>query len=202
MRALAEFIMRGRMQATLVVVGSAALPLLFWLSAAAGSLVLLRRGMNDAFGILIWALLPAVTWWVLGDPSILLIMLGTLLLAQVLRASGSWIRTLLASVVLGVVFALVLGFSPKFGALIQTIPLPVMGGVSIVVFGLIAVAGAKIWVDNKVDFSQNKNLIVAAITLILGTGDFTLKFGEFALGGIGTATFGAIILYALLNRKG
>ncbi|PJI95302.1 uracil-xanthine permease [Acidovorax sp. 69] len=100
------------------------------------------------------------------------------------------------------VFALVLGFSPKFGALIQTIPLPVMGGVSIVVFGLIAVAGAKIWVDNKVDFSQNKNLIVAAITLILGTGDFTLKFGQFALGGIGTATFGAILLYALLQRKG
>ena len=99
------------------------------------------------------------------------------------------------------VFALVLGFSPKFGALIQTIPLPVMGGVSIVVFGLIAVAGAKIWVDNKVDFSQNKNLIVAAVTLILGTGDFTLKFGQFALGGIGTATFGAIVLYALLNRK-
>ncbi|MFO1232840.1 MAG: solute carrier family 23 protein [Paenacidovorax caeni] len=98
------------------------------------------------------------------------------------------------------VFALVLGFSPKFGALIQTIPLPVMGGVSIVVFGLIAVAGAKIWVDNKVDFSQNKNLIVAAITLILGTGDFTLKFGDFALGGIGTATFGAILLHALLRR--
>ena len=97
--------------------------------------------------------------------------------------------------------AVVLGFSPKFGAVIQAIPLPVMGGVSIVVFGLIAVAGAKIWVDNKVDFSQNKNLIVAAITLILGTGDFTLKFGQFALGGIGTATFGAILLYAMLNRK-
>jgi putative pyrimidine permease RutG len=97
--------------------------------------------------------------------------------------------------------AVLLGFSPKFGALIQAIPLPVMGGVSIVVFGLIAVAGAKIWVDNKVDFSDNKNLLVAAITLVLGTGDFTLKFGEFALGGIGTATFGAIFLYALLNRK-
>ena len=96
--------------------------------------------------------------------------------------------------------AILLGFSPKFGALIQAIPLPVMGGVSIVVFGLIAIAGAKIWVDNKVDFSDNKNLIVAAITLILGTGEFTLKFGEFALGGIGCATFGAIILYALLNR--
>ncbi|KAF1071660.1 solute carrier family 23 protein [Variovorax sp.] len=102
--------------------------------------------------------------------------------------------------VVAAVIALVLGFSPKFGALIQAIPLPVMGGVSIVVFGLIAVAGAKIWVDNKVDFSQNKNLIVAAITLIVGTGDFTLKFGDFALGGIGTATFGAIILYALLGR--
>jgi putative pyrimidine permease RutG len=97
--------------------------------------------------------------------------------------------------------ALLLGFSPKFGALIQAIPLPVMGGVSIVVFGLIAVAGAKIWVDNKVDFSDNKNLLVAAITLVLGTGDFTLKFGQFALGGIGTATFGAILLYALLNRQ-
>lgn len=97
--------------------------------------------------------------------------------------------------------ALLLGFSPKFGALIQAIPLPVMGGVSIVVFGLIAVAGAKIWVDNKVDFSDNKNLLVAAITLVLGTGDFTLKFGQFALGGIGTATFGAILLYALLNRR-
>jgi len=97
--------------------------------------------------------------------------------------------------------AVVLGFSPKFGAVIQAIPLPVMGGVSIVVFGLIAVAGAKIWVDNRVDFSQNKNLIVAAITLVLGTGDFTLKFGAFALGGIGTATFGAVLLYALLNRS-
>jgi putative pyrimidine permease RutG len=95
--------------------------------------------------------------------------------------------------------AIVLGFSPKFGSLIQAIPLPVMGGVSIVVFGLIAIAGAKIWVDNRVDFSNNRNLIVAAVTLILGTGDFTLKFGGFALGGIGTATFGAILLYWLLG---
>ena len=98
------------------------------------------------------------------------------------------------------IFAVVLGFSPKFGAMIQAIPLPVMGGVSIVVFGLIAVAGARIWVDNKVDFSHNANLLTAAITLILGTGDFTLKFGGFALGGIGTATFGAVLLHALLRR--
>jgi len=103
--------------------------------------------------------------------------------------------------VFAALLAVLLGFSPKFGAVIQAIPLPVMGGVSIVVFGLIAVAGAKIWVDNRVDFSDNKNLIVAAVTLVLGTGDFTLKFGQFALGGIGTATFGAILLYALLNRQ-
>jgi xanthine/uracil permease len=75
----------------------------------------------------------------------------------------------------------------------------VLGGVSIVVFGLIAVAGAKIWVDNKVDFSQNRNLIVAAVTLVLGAGDFTLRIGGFTMGGIGTATFGAIALYALLR---
>ncbi|MDP1841469.1 MAG: solute carrier family 23 protein [Reyranella sp.] len=96
-------------------------------------------------------------------------------------------------------FAILLGFSPKFGALIHTIPLAVMGGVSIVVFGLIAIAGAKIWVDNKVDFTDSRNLIVAAITLVIGTGDFTLKFGDFAMGGIGTATFGAIILNAVLS---
>ncbi|MDM0014296.1 solute carrier family 23 protein [Variovorax sp. J22P168] len=105
-----------------------------------------------------------------------------------------------AMFVVAALIAILMGFSPKFGALVQTIPLPVMGGVSIVVFGLIAIAGAKIWVDNKVDFSQNRNLIVAGITLILGTGDFTLRFGQFALGGIGTATFGAVLLYALLNR--
>jgi putative pyrimidine permease RutG len=104
--------------------------------------------------------------------------------------------------VVAALIAVVLGFSPKFGAVIQAIPLPVMGGVSIVVFGLIAVAGAKIWVDNRVDFSDNRNLIVAAITLVLGTGDFTLKFGGFALGGIGTATFGAILLYAPIAQPG
>jgi len=103
--------------------------------------------------------------------------------------------------VVAALIAILLGFSPKFGALIQTIPGPVLGGISIVVFGLIAAAGARIWVDNKVDFGENRNLIVVAVTLVLGAGDFTLKFGNFALGGIGTATFGAILLYALLRRR-
>ena len=103
--------------------------------------------------------------------------------------------------VVAALIALVLGFSPKFGALIQAIPLAVMGGVSIVVFGLIAIAGAKIWVDNQVDFTNPTNLIVAAVTLVLGTGDYTLRFGDFALGGIGTATFGAIALHLVLRKR-
>ncbi|HFI7924419.1 TPA: solute carrier family 23 protein [Escherichia coli] len=99
------------------------------------------------------------------------------------------------------VIAMLLGFSPKFGALIHTIPAAVIGGASIVVFGLIAVAGARIWVQNRVDLSQNGNLIMVAVTLVLGAGDFALTLGGFTLGGIGTATFGAILLNALLSRK-
>ncbi|MBS2140767.1 pyrimidine utilization transport protein G, partial [Escherichia coli] len=99
------------------------------------------------------------------------------------------------------VIAILLGFSPKFGALIHTVPAPVMGGAAIVVFGLIAVAGARIWVQNRVDLSQNGNLIMVAVTLVLGAGDFALTLGGFTLGGIGTATFGAILLNALLSRR-
>jgi hypothetical protein len=69
-----------------------------------------------------------------------------------------------------------------------------------VVFGLIAVAGARIWVQNRVDLSQNSNLIMVAVTLVLGAGDFALSLGGFTLGGIGTATFG-VIYHALLNRR-
>ncbi|HGD3335027.1 TPA: pyrimidine utilization transport protein G [Enterobacter hormaechei] len=99
------------------------------------------------------------------------------------------------------VMAMLLGFSPKFGALIHIIPAPVIGGASIVVFGLIAVAGARIWVQNHVDLSQNGNLIMVAVTLVLGAGDFALTLGGFTVGGIGTATFGAILLNALLSRR-
>jgi len=97
--------------------------------------------------------------------------------------------------------AIILGFSPKFGALIHTIPGPVIGGASIVVFGLIAVAGARILVQNHVDLGQNNNLIMVAVTLVLGAGDFALSIGDFTMGGIGTATFGAIILNAILRHR-
>ena len=99
------------------------------------------------------------------------------------------------------VFAIFLGLSPKFGAVIHTIPTAILTGASIVVFGLITIAGAKIWIENKVDFSKNKNLMVAAVTIILGTGDFALQFGDFNLGGIGTATFAALILNWFFSLK-
>ena len=111
MRALAEFIMRGRVQATLIVAGCAALPFLFWLSAAAGCLVLLRRGPRDALSILSWALLPALVWWFVGEPRTLMVLLGTLGLALMLRAGQSWNRVLLVSVALGVVYGVILDCS-------------------------------------------------------------------------------------------
>ena len=98
------------------------------------------------------------------------------------------------------VFAILLGLSPKFGAIIHTIPVALLGGASIVVFGLITVAGAKIWIDHRVDFSQNSTLIIAAVSLIMGAGNFSLHIGAFDLGGIGTATLAAIVLNLLLNR--
>lgn len=109
MRALAEFIMRGRMQATLVVAGSAALPMLFWLCAAAGSLVLLRRGLNDALGVLVWAVLPALAWWYFGDPRTLLVLLGAFGLALLLRSQNAWPRVMLCSVGVGLLYAVALG---------------------------------------------------------------------------------------------
>ena len=124
MRALAEFIMRGRMQATLVVAGCAALPLLYWLGAAAGCLVLLRRGLKDALGVLALGLLPALAWWLYSDdPRALLVLLGSASLALVLRASESWNRVLLVSIAMGVVFSVVLGmaFGPQIEMLAQAL---------------------------------------------------------------------------------
>lgn len=98
-------------------------------------------------------------------------------------------------------FALLLGLSPKFGAFIGTIPGPVLGGLSIVVFGLIAATAGRIWVENRVDFSNPRNLITVAVALVLGAGNFKLTVGGFTLDGIGTATFGAIILYHILRMS-
>lgn len=96
--------------------------------------------------------------------------------------------------------AVLTGFSPKFGALVGTIPTPVLGGLSIVLFGLIAATGGRIWVQNRVDFSSSRNLLTAAVALTLGAGDLVVRVGGFSIGGIGTATFGAILFYQLLRE--
>lgn len=98
--------------------------------------------------------------------------------------------------------AILLGFCPKFGALITTIPTSVIGGLAIVLFGLIAATAGRIWVQNGVDFSNSRNLITTAVALTVGAGNLTLNIGSFALGGIGTASFGAIIIYQLLRGRG
>lgn len=103
--------------------------------------------------------------------------------------------------IIAAAFALLLGLSPKFGAFIGTIPGPVLGGLSIVVFGLIAATAGRIWVESRVDFSNPRNLITVAVALVLGAGNFKLNVGGFTLDGIGTATFGAIILYHLLRMS-
>jgi putative pyrimidine permease RutG len=103
--------------------------------------------------------------------------------------------------IVAAIIAVLLGFSPKFGALITTIPGPVIGGLSLVIFGLITATAGRIWVENRVDFSNARNLVTVAAALTAGAGDLAVKFGGFSLGGIGTATFGAIILYHLLRER-
>lgn len=106
--------------------------------------------------------------------------------------------------VIAAIVAILLGFCPKFGALIATIPTGVLGGLAIVLFGLIAATGGRIWVENKVDFSKSRNLITAAVALTIGagmTGNLGVSFGKFTVGGIGVATFGSIILYQVLRER-
>ncbi|OWJ71970.1 pyrimidine utilization transport protein G [Haematobacter massiliensis] len=101
--------------------------------------------------------------------------------------------------VVAAVVAIALGFSPKFGALLRTIPAPVLAGLGVAVFGLIAAAMIRLWVDNRVDFSDPRNLFTVGIALIFGAGDFSFSIGSFTVGGIGTATLAALIMYQLLG---
>jgi uracil-xanthine permease len=104
-----------------------------------------------------------------------------------------------AAYVVAGVTAMLLGFSPKFGALVATVPEGVLGGAGVVLYGLIAILGARIWVENRVDFRDPLNLLVAAPALIIGTADVTLKVGDVAFGGIALGTFGAVVAYQVLK---
>ena len=91
--------------------------------------------------------------------------------------------------------ALVLSFSPKFGELIATVPVGVLGGAATLLYGMIGVLGVRIWVQNKVDFSNNINLTTAAVALIVGIADFTWEIGNLQFAGIALGTAAALIVY-------
>lgn len=91
--------------------------------------------------------------------------------------------------------ALALSFSPKFGELIATVPVGVLGGAATLLYGMIGVLGVRIWVQNKVDFSNNINLTTAAVALIVGIADFTWEIGNLQFAGIALGTASALIVY-------
>jgi len=107
----------------------------------------------------------------------------------------------------------ILGTRTRLGRMIEQTPFlatltlkglvygSVIGGLMIVLVGSIAAMGGRIWMENRVDFSNPRNLITVAVVLTAGAGDLTLEVGAFVMGGIGTATFGAIVLYQILGRS-
>ncbi|NKR61987.1 nitrate reductase [Rhodococcus hoagii] len=96
------------------------------------------------------------------------------------------------------VIAMLLGFSPKFGAVISATPGGVLGGITVVLYGIIGLLGAKIWKENGVDFGNPLNLMPVAAGLIIAIGDTTLRFTDtFSLSGIALGTIVVIVMYHL-----
>jgi uracil permease len=96
------------------------------------------------------------------------------------------------------IFAIILSFVGKLGAILQTIPAPVMGGIMIVLFGTIASIGIKNMVEHRVDFTSNKNLIIVAVILSVGVGGAFFSYGEFVLEGIGLSGLVGVFLNIIL----
>jgi len=98
--------------------------------------------------------------------------------------------------------AICLGMSPKIGAVINTIPPGVIGGVTTALYGLIAVIGFKIWIDNHVDFSRPANQFTAAIALVIAVADFTWSYSVMTFNGIALGTVAAIAVYHGMTALG
>ena len=103
------------------------------------------------------------------------------------------------------VVAIILGVVPKLGGVIRTIPTPIVGGISIILFGMIASIGIKTVVENKVDFNNSKNLIISAVILVLGLGgaSFPINIGtvSFTLEGLALASIIGIVLNKILPER-
>jgi len=95
--------------------------------------------------------------------------------------------------------AIVLSLSPKFGAVLSATPVGALGGVSTALFGMIGVLGARIWIENKVNFADSTNLLIAASALIIGIADYTWTRGDYTFTGIVNSTLVAVIGYRVLS---
>ena len=98
-------------------------------------------------------------------------------------------------------FAILFSFCGKIAALIQSIPSPVIGGISFLLFGVIASNGLRILVDNKINFEAKRNLIITAVILVVGIGGTYLKLGNFQLTSIALSTIFGIVLNLILPKK-
>ncbi|MFZ0530410.1 MAG: solute carrier family 23 protein, partial [Propionicimonas sp.] len=98
--------------------------------------------------------------------------------------------------------AITLSFIPKFGAAIATIPPGVIGAAGTVLYGMIGLLGARIWIENQVAFTNPVNLIPAAIGLIMGIANFTFTLGDMTFGGVTVGTVTALVLYHLMKAVG
>jgi uracil-xanthine permease len=124
---------------------------------------------------------------------------GTTTYAENIGVMGlTRVYSTLAYVIAGGV-AIALGLLPKFGAIISAIPVGVLGGAVTVLFGMIAVLGARIWIEAGVDFRDPVNLVTAAVALIVGAGDYTLTWGDYQFAGITLGTLAAIVIYQVLR---
>lgn len=104
------------------------------------------------------------------------------------RVYSTWVLGIAA------IMAILLSFLGKLAALIQSIPTPVMGGISLLLFGIIGASGIRMLVESKVDYSKSQNLILTSIVLVIGISGASVQIGEVALKGMGLATIVAIIL--------
>ncbi|WP_216389204.1 uracil-xanthine permease family protein [Arcanobacterium phocae] len=96
-------------------------------------------------------------------------------------------------------FAVCLSMLPKFGVAIASIPPGVLGGAATVLYGMIGMLGIRIWVQNKVDFSDPVNLNTAAVAMVMAIANYTWYVGELEFSGIALGSFGAIIIYHVMR---
>lgn len=116
--------------------------------------------------------------------------IGVMASSRVYSTAAYWVAA---------ITAMLLAFVPKFGAVIQTIPTGVLGGASMVLFGMIGLLGVKIWQENRVNLAHPLNLTTAAVAMIAGIGNLTLTVGSMDIEGIAWGSVGIMVGYPLLR---